>query len=452
MSTEVLATYLTDTIGPLPFCPGCGHDPLIKALDKALVRLQLPPDKVVIVTDIGCIGLADRYFVTHAFHGLHGRSITYACGLKLARPELTVIVLKGDGGCGIGGTHLLNVARRNIGITLLVANNFNYGMTGGQHSVTTPTDGLTATTPWGNVEGPMDLCGTAIAAGAAWVCRGTVYDKDLPDMIAEAIDQPGFAMLDIWELCTAYYVPRNRFKKSDLFELIEDSGLATGLLADKPRPEYGQRYHEVAAAHMKPRGAARKIVVKYQNAVDRQTGIVIAGGAGAKIRSSTTTFAKAAISAGLAVTQKDDYPITVMTGHSVSEIILSRSPIEYTAIEAPDYFLVLSDEGLKKSRERIGRLPETCRLYAEDSLELPQTQAKVVKLPFVQTARKIHRLSVSTVALAAVLRDTGLFPTDAYAEAISIFHKPDIADINLKALDAGLGLAAEAASEAASAV
>jgi Pyruvate/2-oxoacid:ferredoxin oxidoreductase gamma subunit len=404
----------------------------------------------VIVTDIGCIGLADRYFTTHAFHGLHGRSITYACGLKLARPELTVIVLKGDGGCGIGGTHLLNVARRNIGITLLVANNFNYGMTGGQHSVTTPTDGLTATTPWGNVEGPLDLCGTAIAAGAAWAYRGTVYDKDLADMIAEAVDQPGFAMLDIWDLCTAYYVPRNRFKKRDLFELIETSGLATGLLADKPRPEYGQRYREVAAAHMTPKGTARTIEVKHRNAVDRQTGIVIAGGAGEKIRSSTTTFAKAAISAGLAVTQKDDYPITVMTGHSVAEIILSRSPIEYTAIDAPDYFLVLSNEGLKKSRERIRRLPETCRLYAEESLELPETRARVVKLPFVRTARKINRLSVSTVALAAVLRDTGLFPMDAYAEAISAFDKPDIADINLKALDAGVGLAADVAGAAAS--
>ncbi|MHC4448111.1 MAG: thiamine pyrophosphate-dependent enzyme, partial [Planctomycetota bacterium] len=120
MSALNYETYLTDEIGPLPFCPGCGHDPLVKALDQALVELQLPPDKVVIVTDIGCIGLSDRYFITHGFHGLHGRSITYACGLKLARPELTVIVLKGDGGCGIGGTHLLNVARRNIGITLIV--------------------------------------------------------------------------------------------------------------------------------------------------------------------------------------------------------------------------------------------------------------------------------------------------------------------------------------------
>ena len=98
MSEMKYTTYMTDKIGPLPFCPGCGHHTLIKALDKALVKLQLDPKEVAVVTDIGCIGLSDRYFITNAFHGLHGRSITYACGLKLARPDLTVIALKGDGG------------------------------------------------------------------------------------------------------------------------------------------------------------------------------------------------------------------------------------------------------------------------------------------------------------------------------------------------------------------
>ncbi len=176
-------TYLTNEIGPLPFCPGCGHDQLLKALDKALVKLQLDPAKTVIVTDIGCIGLSDQYFITHGFHGLHGRSITYACGMKLARPELTVIVLMGDGGCGIGGSHLLNVARRNIDITLLVANNFNYGMTGGQHSVSTPLSGITPTTPMGNLESAMDLCKTAIAAGAGWVYRGTTFDGSLSNRL-----------------------------------------------------------------------------------------------------------------------------------------------------------------------------------------------------------------------------------------------------------------------------
>jgi pyruvate/2-oxoacid:ferredoxin oxidoreductase beta subunit/Pyruvate/2-oxoacid:ferredoxin oxidoreductase gamma subunit len=442
MNAPAYATYLTDAIGPLPFCPGCGHDLLVKALDKALVKLQPDPKKVVIVTDIGCIGLADRYFVTNGFHGLHGRSITYACGLKLARPELTVIALKGDGGCGIGGAHFLNVARRNIGITLIVANNFNYGMTGGQHSVTTPTEGITATTPWGNVEGALDLCAIAIAAGAPWAYRGTSYDKDLPDRIAEAIERPDFAMLDIWELCTAYYLPRNELKKKDLFELFETCGMDAGLLRNTPRPEYGARTRAIYGDGRAPLKKRRVIEPKYPNTLDRQTGIVIAGSAGQKIRSSATTFAQGAMFADLKATQKDDYPITVMTGHSSTEIIVSPEPVDYTAIETPDCVVVLSGDGLKKAAAVIAKLPPTSTIYMDESLAVPQTAARVVPLPLIRAAKEIDRLSIAIVALAAVLRDQGLFPLDALKESISAFQAPDVAAVNLKAVDAGSALTA----------
>jgi pyruvate/2-oxoacid:ferredoxin oxidoreductase beta subunit len=146
-------------------------------LNAALVKLQLDPHKVVVVTDIGCSGLADKYFTTNAFHGLHGRSVTYATGIKLADPELKVIVLMGDGGCGIGGHHLINAARRNIGVSVVVFNNFNYGMTGGEHSVTTPFGGLTSSTPLGQLEQPMDICQTVAVNGASFVARTTSFDK-----------------------------------------------------------------------------------------------------------------------------------------------------------------------------------------------------------------------------------------------------------------------------------
>jgi 2-oxoglutarate ferredoxin oxidoreductase subunit beta len=439
--TSPHATYMTDEIGPLPFCPGCGHHVVTKALDRALVKLQLDPRQVVIVTDIGCIGLADRYFTTNAFHGLHGRSVTYACGLKLARPELTVIALKGDGGCGIGGTHVLNVARRNIGITLIVANNFNYGMTGGQHSVTTPCEGVTSTTPWGNVEGPMDLCGTAIAAGAAWAARATMFDKDLPDLMAQAIAQPGFALLDVWELCTAYYAPRNKLKKKELDDLLQRNDLKLGVLNDKPRPEYSVRYRAAYATGRPARKRSPVIEVQYTNDVRRQTGIVIAGSAGQKIRSTATLFAQAAMFSGLNATQKDDYPITVMTGHSLSELIFSRENIDYTAIEAPDYLLAISEDGVKKVRDQLQGLPETCTVYAEQALDLPPTSAKVVRCPLAQAAAATSRQSLAVIAVAALLRDSGLFPVDAFARAIATFQKPKIAEVNLQAVQAGAQLA-----------
>jgi len=433
-------SYMTDKVGDLPFCPGCGHHIITKALDKALVRIQKDPKDVVIVTDIGCIGLSDRHFVLNAFHGLHGRSITYGCGLKLARPDLTVVVIQGDGGCGIGGTHLLNVARRNIGITLVVANNFNYGMTGGQHSVTTPTDGFTSTTPMGNIEGPMDLCATAAAAGASWVYRATAFDKDLDAVIARAIEQPGFAMVDIWELCTAYYSPRNQLKKNELFSLLEKCGFTLGQVVDKPRPEFSERYREIYEGAAQKRKELSVIEPEFPNALKTQTGIIIAGGAGQKIKSTATVFGQAAMLSGLEATQKDDYPITVMTGHSVAEVIVSPERIDYTAIDVPDYLILLSEEGLAKMKARLEKLPAACVVLADEALKIPTTRARVLRLPFEKTSRKVDRLAIGTVALASLLKESGMFPLEALTTALLTFQKPAIAEKTIAAARAGFDL------------
>ena len=441
MNESQQMTYLNKVLGPLPFCPGCGHTPLSKSLDKALIQLKADPSKTVLVTDIGCIGLTDKYFTTSAFHGLHGRSITYASGLKLARPDLMVIAIKGDGGCGIGGTPLLNVARRNIGITLIVANNFNYGMTGGQHSVTTPTGAVTATTPWGTLEAPLDLCATTIAAGASWVYRATIFDKTLPDIITEAIRQPGFSMIDVWEPCTAYYQQHNEADKEGLLALVDRLGFKLGLLVDRPRPEYSESYYKALEAGKKALQPHPRIEPRHAHGLERQTGIIIAGSAGQRIRSTSSLFAEGAILSRLMATQKDDYPITVQTGHSISEVILSPKRIEYTQIDSPDILVLLSDDGIKQVRKRMAALAESCTVYAESSLELPTTRARIRRYPFVETARKVSRQSVATVALAAILEETGFYPMEAFREAIQAFQAPSIAETNLNAATAGRDLA-----------
>jgi Pyruvate/2-oxoacid:ferredoxin oxidoreductase gamma subunit len=346
----------------------------------------------------------------------------------------------GDGATGIGGTHFLNVARRNIGITLLIGNNFNYGMTGGQHSVTTPTGGKTSTTPWGNPEGPMDLCGTATAAGAAWVYRATSFDNNLPDVIATAIEQPGFAMIDVWELCTAYYMPRNDLKRKELMELLGSYDFTIGLQADKPRPEYTVRYREAYEAGKSVLKNKKPIQPQFEHSVKKQTGIVIAGSAGQKIKSAATSFVEGAMFAGLNATQKDDYPITVQTGHSVAEIILSPERIDYTGIDAPDYFILISEDGLKRRRVMIEKLPETSTLYTDESIELPATKAKIVRLPFTEAAKSIGKLSVAIAAFAAMLEDAGMFPVEAFNTAIRAFTSPKIAEANVSAVSAGAEL------------
>lgn len=428
-------SYLTDKIGRLPFCPGCGHKQILESLDKALVSLQIDPRKIVIVTDIGCIGLSDRYFITNAFHGLHGRSITYACGIKLARPELTVVVLKGDGGCGIGGTHLLNVARRNIGITVLIANNFNYGMTGGQHSVTTPNEGITSTTPFGNIERPMDLCGTAIAAGASRVYRTTVFEPDFVDYLVQAISFPGFAMLDIWELCTAYYSPRNKLKRSSLIDLIKSYDFKLGLLIDKQRPEYSEQYNTLLQATRKINTTKPVIKKSYTHTLKKQTGIIIAGSAGQKIISTATILAKAAMHCGLEATQKDDYPITVMTGHSVAELILSPEKINYTAIDTADYVIIVSEDGLKRILPKLNKLSKNSIIFANDSLELPETNAKIVPIDFNKLQTKGRFVSLAMIAIIILIEKMDLFPVKALKTTIKAFQKKDISETNCLAMD-----------------
>lgn len=437
IAVRPLATYRNET--PYPFCPGCGHAPILDRLNEALVKLQIDPSRVVLVTDIGCSGLSDQYFSTSAFHGLHGRSLTYAAGIKLARPDLEVVVIMGDGGTGIGGAHLLNAARRNVGLTLLVLNNFNFGMTGGQHSVTTPIGGLTSTTPGGNLERPLDLVGTVGTNGAAWAARATAFDPDLADRIAEAIATPGFAMLDIWELCTAYYQPSNKLSKKALQELLDRLGFRTGVLFRNPAEEYATAYRTASEPLRSARRlGARPIASKFPSHLDRRFHLVLAGSAGAKVRSAARLVAQAAILSGLYAAQRDDYPITVKTGHSISELVLSPWPIDHTGIEHADALVVLSEDGRRKSGPYLANLADCGRVFVAAGVgELGRTPDVVIDP--AKATRRFARTDLSLVAATAAVASLDLFPVAALEEAARTFA-PAFAEGNLAAIAAGAEL------------
>ncbi|MCC7059355.1 MAG: 2-oxoacid:acceptor oxidoreductase family protein, partial [Burkholderiaceae bacterium] len=302
-----------------------------------------------------------------------------------------------------------------------------------------PTGGITATTADGNLEGPMDICATLAGAGATWVYRGMTHDADLAERIVQAVRHPGFAALDVWEMCTAYYMPRNDLNKQELIRLFDVTGMARGLLVERERTEFGAGYRAGCTARAK---APQQLVIEraFDHSLERQVGIVIAGSAGQKVKSAATTLARAGILCGLDATQKDDYPITVMTGHSVSEINFSPRRIEYTAIDAPDHFAIVSIDGLKKARPWIGRLPETCTLIIDESFDIPPTLARVRRLPLLKTARGIGRFSSSTIAMAAMLAESRIFPLAALETAIARYQSPGVAAVNLEAVRAGAAL------------
>lgn len=398
-----------------PFCPGCGHGPILDALDAALVQQALDPARVVVVSDIGCSGLSDQYFATNAFHGLHGRSITYASGIKLARPDLHVVVVMGDGGTGIGGAHLVNAARRNVGITVLVFNNLNFGMTGGQHSTTTPAGALTPTTPAGNLERPLDICGTAAVNGAAYVYRGTSFDGDLPDRIAEAMAHPGFAILDIWELCTAYYVRRNRFSRRAIRRTLDELGFETGVLARREVPEYAAAYRE-AHAEAAPPPRPHGIETRFGSALGRPCGILLAGAAGGRVGWAARLAGRAAIASGLRASLRTDYPVTVKTGHSLAMLTVSPDPIETVAGSTPAAVAVLAPEGLAKATHVLAGLPEESLVVSLPDLAVA-TPARVMHLDPAGAAERLVKTETALAAVSGIVATLGLFPVDALVAA-----------------------------------
>ncbi len=432
-----LGTYRNET--PYPFCPGCGHHTILDHLNAALVALQLDPREVVLVTDIGCSGLSDQYFATSAFHGLHGRSITYATGIKLARPDLKVIVVMGDGGTGIGGAHLLNAARRNIGLTVLVFNNLNFGMTGGQHSTTTPAGAITSTTPGGNLERPLDICATVAANGAGYVWRGTSFDRELPERIAEAVRADCFALLDIWELCTAYFVPSNQASKKTLTATMSSLNLQPGMLHRAEYPEYAAAYRKAAAlVRGQPLPRPQPITPRFTSRLDRPFRLVVAGSAGAKVRSTAHLVGEAALLSGLWAAQRDDYPVTVKTGHSIAELVFSPQAIDYTAVTRPDAMVLLSAEGVSKVGRQLAAMQATDRVFAVPAVADVQTQATVT---VIDPAHSPVRLGAGRVALYTVVRalqELGVLPVEAF-EAAATLHASRHADENMATIRAALG-------------
>ncbi len=217
------------------WCAGCGNGIVLGALLRAFEELGLPHKDIVVVTGIGCWGKADDYIRTNALHVTHGRALPFATGVKAANPDLHVVALMGDGdGATIGGNHFIHAARRNIDLTALVVNNYNYGMTGGQFSATTPADAITSTSPGGNPERCFDICDLAAVAGANYVARETVASgMRLKNRIKEGMQKKGFSLIEAISPCTTLFGPRNSMKTPvDMLRSLKKKSLSAAKFAE----------------------------------------------------------------------------------------------------------------------------------------------------------------------------------------------------------------------------
>ncbi|MEE8437691.1 MAG: thiamine pyrophosphate-dependent enzyme [Candidatus Neomarinimicrobiota bacterium] len=435
MADLPLESFIVKETLPYEFCPGCSHGKVLEALDKSLQQQGLDPSEIVLVTDIGCVGLSDKYFKTHAFHGLHGRSITYGSGIKMQNPDLSVVVLIGDGGCGIGGHHLLNAARINTNITVLVFNNFNFGMTGGQHSVTTPPGSITSTTALGSLDAPMDIAGTARVNGAGFAARATAYDKDLPDLITKAMNHDGFSILDIWELCTAYYVVKNDFGRKEMVNSMETLGFSTGILQETDRPGFQTSYKKLQIESSKQKRLGPRIFkTRFSASLDHTVSIVLAGAAGQKVVSAGNLLSAAAALSGLYTSSRADFPITIQTGFSVAELIISPQPILDSSIQKPDIVVLLAPEGRTKISRILHNMDKRDRIFFAEGLGDVNCAAEKKPLVFPETAKKFVRKNLSALSAGYLCREMNWFPFEALLAAVKEIQKPKIAELNLEIL------------------
>ncbi len=247
---------------PHIWCTGCGIGTAFSSCLVAMRGCGIDLKKTVMVSGIGCSGRAAGYIRLDSYHTTHGRAIPFATGMKLANPELNVVVFSGDGDLfAIGGNHFIHAARRNVGLTVICVNNFNYGMTGGQAAATTPSMAHTTTTPHGNPEMPFSLPLLAYAAGATYVARWTIlHTRDLTKSFEEALLRRGFSFIEVLAPCPTGYGRRNREKPLETLQIYRDRtiirngahpsevmldfnrGITLGKFIDLERPTCSERY------------------------------------------------------------------------------------------------------------------------------------------------------------------------------------------------------------------
>jgi len=236
--------YIRQRFFPHLWCPGCGHGIVLNNLIRALEKLGIPKNDIVMVSGIGCSSRISTYVDFHSLHTLHGRALAFATGVKMARPDLHVLVPMGDGDAlAIGGNHFIHAARRNIDITALVMNNHVYGMTGGQYSPLLEFGEKAATAPFGNVDQAFDVVELARAAGATFVARATTYHAaSMQQIFEQAITHKGFSVVEVLTQCPTYYGKYSKIGGAvEMMERLRDGTTPVGSQAKKENPALVER-------------------------------------------------------------------------------------------------------------------------------------------------------------------------------------------------------------------
>jgi len=400
----------------LPYCKGCGHDLIAKHSTRALAELGYDPLDVIMVTDIGCHGIIDKCMNTHTVHGLHGRSVALGAGIFFGLEEhedKKVVVFIGDGGATIGLQHIMEAARLNLDITVVVHNNMLYGMTGGQTSGLTPHGFRTTTSFQGNPFAGYDICKLTHTAGARYVSR-VLGIGDISADMKKAFGQNGFSLIEVMEICPSYGVKLNPKRK--LSEIVESAGKEIGEWENEGTAFTQQQGEKTDNLLDK----VPDVPQEYTHSLDKPRAMVLSGSAGEGVQLAANLLAKAAMTAGLHVTQKGSYPVTVGVGFSTAEVNISPENIDFHGISVPDFAIITSLDGLNHNRQRITQMQKGI-LFIDSGLELPETGATIIQRDF----RSVGARNAAIFAILYFAGETGIITEEAILKALELEGKTD---------------------------
>lgn len=394
-----------------PYCEGCGHHLVAQNTVRALEAMDRDPRDVVLVTDIGCHGIVDRAFATHTVHGLHGRSVALGSGIAMGLPDgKEVLVFIGDGGATIGLQHLLEAARLNVDITVVVHNNMLYGMTGGQPSGLTPCGFRTVITREGSPYPHHDLCRLVHDAGAPYA-RRLLGSGDFAAELQEAFQVEGFALIEALVLCTSHGLKMNPGLR--LRRLARQADYGPGVWVGPERDALRPRPAETGLSLLSD-DQLRKTEVAFTSSLTGRIALVLGGSAGEGAQRAAELFAQAAIASGLHATKKGSYPVTVGVGFSTAEVVISQQPILYHGITTPDAAVITSQAGLTHNLERVQAM-DGGTLWLDESLPAPQTGAEVHARDFRGLAGPQNAALYGLLTFAA---ESGVFPVEAMLRTV----------------------------------
>jgi 2-oxoglutarate ferredoxin oxidoreductase subunit beta len=470
---------------PHIWCQGCGLGTALTSFISSLKWLEKRKgwdlDKVAVVSGIGCTGRIAGYVRLDSFHTTHGRAIPFATGLKIANPDLKVIVISGDGDiAGIGGNHFIHAARRNLGITVVCVNNFNYGMTGGQVGPTTPHEARAVTAQYGNYEYPFNLPYLAAASGASYVARWTVlHARQLDWTLRKALTHPGFSFVEIIAPCSTAYSrwnpdgkgldPENlrrrglevmkhyqqvgktehgmhpkdaHVKVNERGEIIE---IIEGEFLLESRPDFQEAMNqrvEIAEKYWQREKAAldKRVSLSIKKKKVPRTEIQLGGFGGQGIMSAGKIIGMAAaVFNNLEACFTQSYGPEARGGAAGSQVIISSSPIHHPHLTEPTSMIIMSQGAYDKYADTLA--VDGVLLFDNELVKLPDDRRMDIKtmgIPATKIAEEAgNNRAANTVMLGFWTAVEGIVDQKAMEESIAESVPPKTVDLNLEVFRKG---------------